>query len=233
MKPSRLAPKFFGKNSSYQVFGLIAMTIIAMGAPSSFSVTQITLDTPKNSYSPGELISVKGQIANSSNQLVAIEVKDPAGITIMVRTVKTGNDGSFTLQFKLSPTAQSGSYDIIANSNISGNMIKTTKSISASSTGIEQKTSTQTIRIPLWVKNNANWWSTGKIADSDFKMGIGYMIKNGIIIIPQASTSSSTSQNIPSWVKNDAGWWSEGKVSDFEFVGALQYLITNGIIIVK
>jgi hypothetical protein len=233
MKPSILAPKFFRKNSSYQILGLVAMAIIAVGMPVSFSVTQITLDAPKNSYAPGELISVKGQIPNSPDQLVAIEVKDPTGITIMVRTVKTGSDGNFALQFKLSSTAQSGNYDIIANSNINNNMLKATKSISASSTGMEQNTSTQTIHIPMWVKNNANLWSTGKITDSDFEMGTGYMIQHGIIVIPQTISNSDSSKNIPSWIKNDAGLWSEGQVSDSEFVRALQYLTTHGIVIVK
>ena len=101
MTPSRLAPTFFGKISSYQIFGLVAMAIVIIGTPESFSINQITLDTPKNSYVPGELISVKGQVANSPNTLVAIEVKDPSGITIMVRTVKTITDGNFVLLFKL------------------------------------------------------------------------------------------------------------------------------------
>ncbi len=232
MTPSRLAPTFFRKISSYQIFGLVAMAIIIIGTPESFSINQITLDTPKNSYAPGELIYVKGQVANSPNTLVAIEVKDPNGITMMVRTVKTTTDGNFVLSFKLSPTAQSGDYAIIANSKVDGSMIKTTKSIT--STSISQNTQVHiAIHIPKWVKNNANWWSTGKIADSDFKTGIGYMIQHGIIVIPQAAPGSSSSQNIPSWIKSDAGWWSEDQVSDSEFVGALQYLVSNGIIIVK
>lgn len=235
MIPSRLSPHFFGKNI-YQIFGLVVIAIIVIGTPESFSINQITLDTSKNLYAPGELISVKGQVVNSPNQLIAIEVKDSSGITIVVRTVKTGSDGNFMFQFKLSPTAQSGNYDIIANSKVDGNMIKTTKSITSSaSTEIKQNTPapTQVIHIPMWVKNNANWWSTGKIADSDFMLGIGYMIQHEIITIPKTTHDSSLSQNIPSWVKSDARWWSEDQASDSEFVNALQYLIINGIIIVK
>lgn len=37
------------------------------------------------------------------------------------------------------------------------------------------------IEIPGWVKNNAGWWSEGKIPDSDFVSGIQYLITNGII----------------------------------------------------
>lgn len=232
--PSRLSPQFFGKNI-YQIFGLAVITIIVLGTPESFSINQITLDTSKNMYHPGELISVKGQVANSPNQLVAIEVKNPSGITMIVRTVKTGSDGNFLFQFKLSPIAQSGSYDIIANSKADGNMIKATRSIISSAyNDTKQNIPTLTpIHIPAWVKNNANWWSAGKITDSDFMMGTGYMVQHGIIIIPKTSHDSNLSEKIPSWVKSDAKWWSEDQISDSEFVNALQYLIIHGIIIVK
>ena len=35
--------------------------------------------------------------------------------------------------------------------------------------------------IPLWVKNNACWWSTGSITDEDFAYGIEYLVKQRII----------------------------------------------------
>lgn len=235
MTPSRLPPHFFKKNI-YQLSGLVLIAIIAMGTPESFSINQITLDASKSLYAPGELISVKGQVANSPNQLVAIEVKNPSGITMMVRTVETGSDGNFMFQFKLSPTAQAGNYGIIASSKVDGSMTETIKSITSSSyTNTKQATQVQDIliHIPAWVKKNADWWSTGTITDSDFMLGIGYMIQHGIITIPQTTHDSGSSQNIPSWVKSDARWWSEDQVSDSEFVNALQYLIINGIVIVK
>ena len=38
-------------------------------------------------------------------------------------------------------------------------------------------------QIPLWVRTNMNWWADGLISDSDFVMGIKYMVNNGIILI--------------------------------------------------
>ena len=35
--------------------------------------------------------------------------------------------------------------------------------------------------VPIWVKNNAGWWSEGKISDDDFISGIEYLIENNII----------------------------------------------------
>jgi len=43
----------------------------------------------------------------------------------------------------------------------------------------------QSYNIPLWIKNNAKWWSEGKIGDSDFIGGIKYLIENKIMIIEQ------------------------------------------------
>ena len=105
--------------------------MLYLGVSESFAVTVITLDTNKNSYGPGDLIEIHGQVQNSPNQLVAVEVKDPNGNTIMIRTVNTDANGNFVLKFKLPSTAKSGSYDVIANAKIDGNTVKETKTITA------------------------------------------------------------------------------------------------------
>ncbi len=38
--------------------------------------------------------------------------------------------------------------------------------------------------IPLWIRNNAQWWSSGLISDEDFLSGIKYLIEVGIISYP-------------------------------------------------
>jgi len=86
------------------------------------------------------------------------------------------------------------------------------------------------IKIPDWIKNNAGWWSTDLIEDADFVSGIQYLIKEGIMTIPQTQSGQSTHQEIPSWIKNNAGWWADGLIEDADFVSGIQYLITNGII---
>jgi len=85
-------------------------------------------------------------------------------------------------------------------------------------------------QIPSWIKNNAGWWSDGKIDDKSFVQGIQYLIKEKIMKIPQTSQGSSSGSNqIPSWIKNNAGWWSDGKIDDNSFVQGIQYLIKEGI----
>ncbi|MEM2160252.1 MAG: polysaccharide deacetylase family protein [Candidatus Nitrosotenuis sp.] len=88
---------------------------------------------------------------------------------------------------------------------------------------------TTNIVIPDWIKNNARWWSEGKIADSDFTKGIQYLIEQGVIKVPQTAKESSSAK-IPDWIKNNARWWSEGKIADSDFTKGIQYLIQNGII---
>jgi len=87
--------------------------------------------------------------------------------------------------------------------------------------------------IPSWIKNNAEWWSTGKITDSDFLDGIEFMIENHIIVIQSMPKSPITSdQDVPNWIRNNANWWSQDKISEDEFVNAIRFLIQNGIIVV-
>ncbi len=88
---------------------------------------------------------------------------------------------------------------------------------------------TSQIQIPDWVRNNAGWWATGQIADSDFVTGIEFLITEGIMSIPETQSGQGPSKEIPGWVKSNAGWWAEGLIEDVDFVSGIQYLISNGI----
>lgn len=85
-------------------------------------------------------------------------------------------------------------------------------------------------QIPDWIRSNAEWWAQGAIGDSDFVSGIQYLIKEGIMTIPETTTKEGNSSEIPSWVKNNADWWSQGLISDNDFLKGIQYLVENGII---
>jgi len=86
--------------------------------------------------------------------------------------------------------------------------------------------------IPIWIKNNANWWSQELIDDEDFVAGLEYLIQNNIVTIPDSEITINeiTTQKIPSWIKNTAGWWSENQITEKEFIDGIQWLISNGII---
>jgi len=85
-------------------------------------------------------------------------------------------------------------------------------------------------QVPTWIKNNAGWWADGSIGDSDFVSGIQYLIKEGIMTIPETQPGNGGTLEIPDWIKNNAGWWADGSIGDSDFVSGIQWLINNGII---
>jgi hypothetical protein len=84
--------------------------------------------------------------------------------------------------------------------------------------------------IPIWVKNNAGWWSEQQIDDQDFVAGIQYMINHGIITIQNTEIVSASETKIPYWIKNNAGWWATHQISDDDFVKAMEWLVSNGVV---
>jgi len=96
------------------------------------------------------------------------------------------------------------------------------------------ETISEPVIVPSWIKHNAKWWAQGAINDNDFTSGIGFMIKEDIIKVPQIISekekSSFTLGKIPKWIKSNAKWWSEDLISDEDFVRGIEFLIKEGII---
>ena len=87
--------------------------------------------------------------------------------------------------------------------------------------------------IPTWIKNNAGWWAAGQIDDSAFVGGIQFLVKEGVIVIPETVQSTTeSSQEIPPWIKNNAEWWAQELISDEDFIKGIQYMVEKGIITV-
>ena len=53
------------------------------------------------------------------------------------------------------------------------------------------------ICVPGWIKNNAGWWADGIISDDDFVNSIQYLIKTGIMAVPQAEKLVAEKSTIP------------------------------------
>ncbi|MDE1764501.1 MAG: hypothetical protein KGH88_09735, partial [Thaumarchaeota archaeon] len=60
-----------------------------------------------------------------------------------------------------------------------------------------QNSTEQSIVIPSWIKNNAKWWSNKQISDSEFIKGIQYLVQNGVLKVPQASSGNIKQQSLP------------------------------------
>jgi len=78
---------------------------------------------------------------------------------------------------------------------------------SISTGAVTSNTASSTAAIPSWIKSNVKYWSQGQVGDSDFVLGMQYLVQQGIMKIPPSSpaTSFSASQQIPSWIKTNAG----------------------------
>ena len=98
--------------------------------------------------------------------------------------------------------------------------------------GFEQGLPPDMPKIPMWVKQNGSWWSTGEIIDSEFLEGIKFLIDKQIIEIPLLESSSQSEWKIPGWTKTIVGWWNEEQISDDEFLFIMKNLIEREIIIV-
>ena len=87
----------------------------------------------------------------------------------------------------------------------------------------------KTPELPIWLKNNAKWWSAESISDSEFIDGIEFLIDEGLILLSPTS-EPFVNQEIPYWLKNNAKWWSDDQISDDDFLKSIQYLVKKGII---
>jgi len=121
---------------------LFLATILLMSIiPASFSET-ITINTNKEQFAGGDIVEIDGNVENGvAGDFVALEIKDPAGETILIRTVTLGEDGSFYLKFKIPESGIAGSYDIVVNSKQGDQTISETKTITQSTgqSNIEKK----------------------------------------------------------------------------------------------
>ena len=122
------------------VLFLTALLLVS-AIPLSFSDT-ITINTNKEQFAGGDTVEINGSVENGvGGEFVALEIKDPNGETILIRTVTLGDGGAFSLKFKIPESGAAGNYDIVANSKQDGQTITETKTITQSTQQSTEKTS--------------------------------------------------------------------------------------------
>ena len=87
-------------------------------------------------------------------------------------------------------------------------------------------------KIPIWIKQSGEWWSTDQIIDSEFLEGIKFLVEKQVIEIPLFEMSSESEWKIPTWAKTAVGWWYEDKITDDEFLSIIKNLVEREIIVV-
>ncbi|MGI0062893.1 MAG: hypothetical protein ACREBA_10630 [Nitrosotalea sp.] len=113
-------------------FAVIALLALP-GILNSFAQVEqsIVITTNKNSYLPGDTVTLNGTVTGQPNALVALQIKDSSGNLILIRTVSSDQNGNFVLQFKIPPTATSGNFNIIASAKVDGFTVTQTKTMAA------------------------------------------------------------------------------------------------------
>jgi hypothetical protein len=91
---------------------LILILAISLGISNAGAQTGIIVETNFDLFEQGQLVMITG---NAEEKSVAIKVKDPTGISILVRSITTDSDGNFELEFRISQTATFGDYQVIVS----------------------------------------------------------------------------------------------------------------------
>ena len=91
---------------------MILILATSLGISSAGAQTGITVETNFDVFQQGQTVMVTG---NAEEKSVAIQVKDPTGISILVRTLETDSGGNFDLQFRIPQTATLGDYQVVVS----------------------------------------------------------------------------------------------------------------------
>ena len=90
----------------------------------------ITFDLDSDTLIPGEIVEISGTVdPDLADKPVAIEIRDSAGNTILIRTIQPNPDGTFSLKFKVPASAAAGEFDITANTEFEGAAVTESKTI--------------------------------------------------------------------------------------------------------
>ena len=115
------------KRSRLYIMLLMAMILLpfAMKPTNAAGQLTVTVSTDKQSYEAGQLITITGQVLDTSLQGVAlasvsIQVNDPNGKPIHLASIISSMDGSFTDQFTIPADSFNGSYTVFATASKTG-----------------------------------------------------------------------------------------------------------------
>jgi len=187
-----------GKTTSITIDGL------TNGVPYGFRVLGVNADGvgPESNIvyvtpmpQPNVIGKVPTQIgdlrATASNSQIKLEWSTPFnnGFPITGYKIiqsKTGSDSFTTIQKSdVTPNAiitgltNDASYNFKVSAINSEGIGKESPTVSA----IPKSITSSALKIPQWVKNNAEWWAQGLISDSEYAQAIEYLINQGIIKI--------------------------------------------------
>jgi len=207
----------------------------------TISVDKLILEIPYTSASNAqyEKIKISGTVEDPrSNAYVYMTISEPDGKTyqVKVRVAADTNEKGHYENFILICCNNIGTYSVSAEwkgyhiGTVTFDVVGKEKSQQTTTSAPTVESATA---IPNWIKTHAEWWAEGQINDETYLLGIEYLVKEGIIVMPQTGNYDSDFQSpqaVPAWIKNNAGWWVEGQIDDITYISGIQHLVKIGII---
>ena len=111
---------------NFKLIGLFVAFVLFSPILNSFA-EEVILDTDTN-FKPGEVVEISGEIPDGiPGQISAIEIKNPNGETILIRTVTLDENKQYFIKFKVPESSEVGNYDVIVNAENDQGVIVSTK----------------------------------------------------------------------------------------------------------
>ena len=151
-------------------FLILLLLVVSLGLSPAFAQTEFTLNSSMNSYEPGELVTISG--VTQSEQIVSVQVKDPTGKSLLIRSITADNAGNYSLEFKIPKTAVQGNYVIVSSVSIEMIPVIETINVMVQDKVVETESSTTES-------------STTEVDDS--VCGSGTIMKNGKCVVDKST----------------------------------------------
>jgi len=153
---------------------MISSTSVVYATPTA------SIYTEKEIYSYGDFLTFTIEVSEITGEPAILHIIDESGkkssaIPISITELKTEVPsplpfesnvyplGMYTLEIQYSGSSSMTEFELID----SGNIV-----------------------IPLWIREVAKYWYNGAITDVEFVKGIEFLIKEGIIVVPQGQETS-------------------------------------------
>ena len=143
---------------------------MSLGLSPIFAQTDLTLNSSLDSYEPGELVTISG--VTQSEQIVSVQVKDPTGKSLLIRSIAADNAGNYSLEFKIPKMAIQGNYIIVAS--VSVEMIPVIETINVM---VQDKV----------VETESGTTESGTTEVDDSVCGSGTIMKNGKCVVDKST----------------------------------------------
>ena len=149
---------------------LIKNEIMTISVNENENLPQFTTTYSRPSKYSTEYVEIVGSLLEKHQGAVTLTIIKPDKSEEKLTTFS--RDGNFVTTMELTEESLLGIYQVFAE--IKGDLIP----ISTFNVKVADSAT-----VPIWIKNNADWWAQGLITDDDFVKGIQYLVEQGVIIV--------------------------------------------------